>query len=194
MALHCKHEFHPECIGQWLRAKRFAPIPDTHRPGPEPRHPALTAFYACGLGLDIREVPIPADCVRPRGVRLIRAVPRGGLWLTRARTSTLLATAAASTAGCRTADLRGRRGAVGLRTGLVVLAAAGLHVGDGGVMHAHVEAPLLLHVFELRLELVDFGLHGRKPCRKTSGRAGKVLQARYGQSRMLPLLTQLRSP
>ena len=26
MALHCKHEFHPECIGTWLRAKRTCPI------------------------------------------------------------------------------------------------------------------------------------------------------------------------
>ena len=26
MVLHCKHEFHPECIGTWLRAKRTCPI------------------------------------------------------------------------------------------------------------------------------------------------------------------------
>ena len=30
MALHCKHEFHPECIGTWLRAKRTCPICKRH--------------------------------------------------------------------------------------------------------------------------------------------------------------------
>ena len=26
MMLHCKHSFHPECIGTWLRAKRTCPV------------------------------------------------------------------------------------------------------------------------------------------------------------------------